>query len=294
MMETRANKNNMQSFGILLVLISTLALSTEAIAAKLTYRINSNILEILTARYLISAILFWIIMIKTKRTFISSLSKLPLVIILALGGQSLAVLALFYAFSYIPAAMAILFLYLYPTIVTIMAYFLLQESLTWRKWSALIFTLIGCTVILGQPLNNLDLRGVSLALLAAVLNAVFIVFSTRCLAEIPLPVFSAFTTSTSAIFYLILSWAGPGLTFAFSAGSWLAIIYLAVICTVVPMLTLFKGIKIIGASRASIISTCEPVFTAITGYFLLKETLTNWQLIGGVLVLAGVLLQREE
>ncbi|MBF7083811.1 EamA family transporter [Desulfallas sp. Bu1-1] len=49
-----------------------------------------------------------------------------------------------------------------------------------------------------------------------------------------------------------------------------------------------------GASRTAIISTFEPVATALLGFWLLQETLSGRQLLGGALVMIGVLLQRNK
>ncbi|MGC7878568.1 EamA family transporter, partial [Desulforudis sp. 1190] len=57
---------------------------------------------------------------------------------------------------------------------------------------------------------------------------------------------------------------------------------------------IFRGIQLIGASRASIISTLEPAVTALLGFWLLSETLTVVQMAGGALILLGVFLQSRE
>lgn len=46
----------------------------------------------------------------------------------------------------------------------------------------------------------------------------------------------------------------------------------------------------IGAAKASIISTFEPVITMAFGVTLLKESVSGTQLLGGAMVLAAVVL----
>jgi len=53
------------------------------------------------------------------------------------------------------------------------------------------------------------------------------------------------------------------------------------------MLTFFYGMKLIGATSASIISTLEPVMTVIFAVTLLDEHLTLLQVAGGVFVVMG-------
>ncbi len=76
---------------------------------------------------------------------------------------------------------------------------------------------------------------------------------------------------------------------------WGAIGGIAVLATVVPVLTFFAGIAKIGASRASVISTAEPGVTVGLEALVLGEPVSVVTVVGGTLVVAGVLLiQREE
>jgi len=50
------------------------------------------------------------------------------------------------------------------------------------------------------------------------------------------------------------------------------------------------GIKRIGASRAAIVSSIGPVSTAILAYIFLGEQMDFLQVIGMILVMAGVLV----
>jgi len=56
------------------------------------------------------------------------------------------------------------------------------------------------------------------------------------------------------------------------------------------MLTFFQGIKRIGATSASIISTMEPVMTVILAVMLFNEHLTLLQAVGGIFVVMGGIL----
>ncbi len=57
--------------------------------------------------------------------------------------------------------------------------------------------------------------------------------------------------------------------------------------SVVAILAFFAGLKRVGPSTASVVSTFEPVFTAILAWLVLGETLAPAQLAGGALVVAS-------
>lgn len=283
-----------QTIGIILVLIATISLSTEAVAAKIAYSGGVNVISALAVRYIIAAVFFGAGLLLWKKSFMLPNADIARIAVLAIGAQSTTVLLLFNSFRYIPAALAILFLYLYPTIVTFLAYTFLKEPLNWRKITALFLTLSGCAIILGQPLNGLDMRGVGLSTGAAVMNAIFLVGSTKLISHIEVPVYNTYMTGIIAIFFSALGIATGQLKFDFSPKAWGALLVLGIVCTVVALAALFQGVKKIGASRAAIISTFEPVSTAILGMWFLQESISAWQGIGGALVLAGIFLQKRE
>jgi len=64
----------------------------------------------------------------------------------------------------------------------------------------------------------------------------------------------------------------------------------AILCTVIPLFCYQKGLSLLGASRASILSTMEPAITIVLAGLILGETLTSSQLLGGLLIICGVLL----
>lgn len=64
---------------------------------------------------------------------------------------------------------------------------------------------------------------------------------------------------------------------------------IALLSTVLAILTFFAGLQRLGAARASMLSTLEPVVTVILAALLLGEHVGLTQALGGGLILAGVL-----
>lgn len=292
-MEEEKQLEKRYGLGVALVLVSTFCLSTEAIAAKIAYQGGANVMTALTLRYILAATVFWLLIPAGKYVCRLTGQQLLKVTILTLSTQLLTVLALFEAFRYIPSAIAILFLYFYPTVVAILAFFFLKEPFTGRKVLALLLTFSGCAIILGQPVNGLDPRGVILSLAAAFTNAVFMVGTARLLNDIQTPVYNAYISTILALAVGLIALAGGQFRLAFNLQAIIAIAVLGIITTVVALAALFRGIKEIGPFRASVISTFEPAATAVLGFLLLGEGLTIWQIAGGVVVLSGVLIMKR-
>jgi drug/metabolite transporter (DMT)-like permease len=63
-----------------------------------------------------------------------------------------------------------------------------------------------------------------------------------------------------------------------------------VIGTTLPVLTFILGLPMVGPSRAAILSTFEPVSTVVLAILILGEGANPIQYLGGILILASVIL----
>jgi DME family drug/metabolite transporter len=72
------------------------------------------------------------------------------------------------------------------------------------------------------------------------------------------------------------------------------IVLLGFSATIVPFMLFVWGLQRIGASRAGIVSTLEPLSGAVFAYIWLDQRLDAWQLAGAALVLAGIAVVQSE
>lgn len=70
----------------------------------------------------------------------------------------------------------------------------------------------------------------------------------------------------------------------------MTIVSMALIATVLPVVTFLAGLERIGPTNAAMLSTLEPVVTVLLAAMLLGETLRSITLLGGGLILVAVLL----
>lgn len=78
--------------------------------------------------------------------------------------------------------------------------------------------------------------------------------------------------------------AGPGLPV------WSLMVWGVVMGTIAPFLLVLGSLRRLGAQRAGIVATTEPLWAFIIGFALLGEVITGMQMIGGLIVLAGVIV----
>lgn len=280
-----------EAAGFLLALLSALAYSTEGVAAKLLYARGLAPLTVLVWRFLLAAALFAAAAALRHALIPPRTRRLPLLTAGCI--QALTVLFLFYAFAALPAALAILLFYLYPAFVTAGAIFF-RERLTAARFLGLLLTVSGLSIITAAPGSAFSFSGAAYALAAALGNAAFVLLSSRFLEEVPVYTASTWTTGTAALIFLVPALARHQLPVAAAVPAVLFLLFfLALVPTVFALASLLGAISRIGPSRTAIIATLEPLFTALLGYLLLAEHLSPRQLLGGLLILAAVALQRR-
>jgi drug/metabolite transporter (DMT)-like permease len=74
------------------------------------------------------------------------------------------------------------------------------------------------------------------------------------------------------------------------AQAWLAIIYTAVICWIVPYYLWLEGLKYISASTSTILLLSEILVATAISYVLLNETLTMISVVGASLIIIAIAL----
>jgi drug/metabolite transporter (DMT)-like permease len=83
---------------------------------------------------------------------------------------------------------------------------------------------------------------------------------------------------------------GPAALVAVPPAAWWAIGALALPCTVLAFLLFMRGIDRLGPVRTAIVSTVEPLFTAVLGAVALGQALRAPTLVGGALIAGAVAL----
>jgi drug/metabolite transporter (DMT)-like permease len=209
-------------------------------------------------------------------------------------------LALFSAFSRMSIALALLGFYTYPALVAIGAVASGEEPLNRGRLVALALALVGVAVVVlggggGDP--GFELAGFGLALLAAVMEAVYVLLGRRGFPSVPTEEATLVVLSGTAAGFLLLTLATGAIDVAIlpfrSSAALPALLWAGFAGASIPTFLFLLGIRAIGPTRAAIVSLVEPVSGVALAALLLGELLSPVQVAGGVLVLAGAaLLQR--
>jgi drug/metabolite transporter (DMT)-like permease len=207
-------------------------------------------------------------------------------------------LSVFVAFQRISIALALLVFYLYPAFVALASVAWFGERLDRIRWAALTLSLLGMVLVVagaGQ-LGNLDLLGIGLAFVGAIGQTFYVMAAKHGFARVPGAQAAALTMGGAATLYLAVALVvgqlgAIGQPLAGVDALW-PVALAGIIGAGIPTLSYILGIRRLGAPRAAILATFEPVVGVTLAALLLSEQPTLVQAIGGVLIIgAGIILQ---
>ncbi len=273
--------------GLILIITSAISFGAMPIFARLAYAAGADPITVLFLRFTIAAVMMILIMIVSKTAFPRGLILVELILLGAIGyvGESLAY---FMALTMASAGLVALLLYIYPALVTALSAIFLKEHLTPVKIVALFLALSG-TALTIRITSGGSMLGILLGIAAAVDYAIYILLGSRIVRRSgPLGSTTVIIISTASVYAGIV--AIRGVTFPATSNGWIAIIAIALISTVLAFTTFFAGLKRIGPTSASTLSTFEPIVAVILAAIVLGESISPVELLGGVLILAAVVV----
>jgi drug/metabolite transporter (DMT)-like permease len=275
-----------------LVAFSACCFGTIAILATVGTRAGARLVEILTWRYVIAAVLLALLaggpgaVRRAGRRGVA-------VMALAGGGQAVVAGLTLSALRFIPTATMAFLFYTYPTWVTVIAALRGKEPLTGRRLVALALSLAGIVAMVGLPgaaTSSNATPGVLLALTGALAYALYIPMIGHFSGELGAPLVSTLTTAGAAVILAATAFASGGIDVTQPAVVWVAIVLMAVVCTVIGFMCFLRGLETLGAVRTAIVSTVEPFWGALLASLVLAQPLTVRTLTGGALVAAAVII----
>lgn len=284
----------------LTVLIGAVFFSTKAIFVKLAYQYNIDSVSLLTLRMVFSfplflAIGFWSFRKSSNQTYQLSKSDWRWSIGMGLCGYYVASLFDFSGLQYISASFERIILYLYPTLVLLIAVFFFHAKVKIIHVVALLLTYVGVGIAFYENLQTIEvhhvIKGTILVFCAALTYAIYIVGSGQLLPKIGTIRYNSISMSAACLGIFIHNFGLNGFNLSeFAIPVYWISLAMALISTVIPSFLIVEGIRVIGSSNAAIIGSIGPISTIGMAYLFLGERLGWLQWVGTLFVIAGILL----
>lgn len=252
------------------------------------YAAGLSVSTLLVLRFCIAALVLGAFLELTGR--LRRPSRRTLLVGAALGTCYAAMSAAYFtSVQYVPPPVTALLLYAYPALVALASAALARRTPTGAVIAALVLSAVGITLAIGPrqlAIGPHAWLGIAFGLAAPVVYTCYILISGRFAARLSTLELTFWVTASAAV-VLAVQGAATGTLAVPAAASLPAAVAVALISTVLAVGAFLAGVRAIGPTRASIISTIEPVATWAIGVIGFGYAVTFDQLAGTVLVLAG-------
>jgi drug/metabolite transporter (DMT)-like permease len=243
-------------------------------------------------RFLVSTVTLVVVMLFLRKLEFKITDKKMLVF---LGIANAAGYLLQYVgMPYTTAAKAALFINLSAMWVALLSPKLLGEGFSRKKIVGVLFGLMGVVFVS----TNLDfstlgqgkLAGDMLLIVSGFAWALFMIYNKKLVMNSTSGTFQSMTwvlilTLLSIVPFTVLS--GPGF-FDLSGWAWLAILWTAIVCWVIPYYLWLEGLKHLSASTSTVLLLSEIIVAVVASVIVLKEPITVFSTVGAFFIVLAI------
>lgn len=248
--------------------------------------------ELALYRAVLAALLIAAFLLVTKQQIPFSNIKKEVPLLLASGvAMGINWILLFEAYKYTTVSVATLSYYFAPVIVTVVCPVLFKEKLTVKQIVCFVMSTLGLILItgIGDIGGGSDIVGIMFGLGAAVFYAT-VVLLNKFIKNVE-GIHRTFLQFLSAIVILVpYVLATSGVTLGTLNGiGWVNLLIVGLIHTGVTYCMYFSSLKELPGQKAAILSYIDPLVAVFISVTILGETMTLWQVAGGMLILGFTL-----
>lgn len=277
---------NLRAIGILCIVGTTIGYALVPSLSFLAFRDGISSETVLFDKFLYATILLWAYIFWKKLPYRLNKRLFKKVAIVALAYVGINT-TLYLSFDYISGSLATVISFTFPVMVIIVEMITGKEKVNPIRCFAIILTVIGLLTTVMSPNIALDIRGVVFALMCAMFYTIYTIgLSNDTLKEGNPIVTAGYVLLTSTIVNGIRCVVSGHDAFSLSPN----VMLLAIVCAFMPIILYCIGVRLIGATDASVINTFEPVFACVFGALFIGDVITTNMIIGATIIVAAVLL----
>lgn len=286
-----------QKLACIYAVISVALWSTVASAFKITLR-YINYLQLLFLSSLTAVVILGIILLSQKKIkLLKDFNRKDYLnsILLGLFNPFLYYVVLFKAYSILPAQEAISLNYLWPVVLTLLSIPMLKQKIGKMSIIAILISFAGAFIIATHG-NITDLKfenpgGVALALFSTVIWAFFWILNIKDRRD---EVVKLFVNFLFGFIFISIAVVISGTSLSFEIPGTLGSVYTGLFEMGITFVLWLKALKLSRTTaKVSNLIYLSPFFSLIIIKFAVGEKILVSTIIGLVLIVAGILLQRR-
>lgn len=292
-----------QAIGAVMYLVAAFLFALNGSVAKAQIEAGLSPAQVTEIRTLGCAVVLLVFLAITKPSSLRvRRAEVPFLLLFGVLAYALTPFLFFLSVSLLPVAIAALLAFLAPVLVALWLRFVKHEPVGRGIWVALALV-VGGLLLVSQVWSGMTLNplGVFYGLLTAAALAAYLLLGEEGARRRDVMSLAFWGFAIATVFWSILApwwnfpWDLMTTTTSMLDGAitgipvW-SLVLLMIVVSVVPFVLVLMSLQRIGAQRGGILGTTEPVWAALIAFVLLGEIITPVQGLGGIIVLAGVIV----
>mgnify|MGYP002631711924 FL=1 len=297
------SSRRIQAIGAVMYLIAAFLFALNGSVAKAQIEAGLSPAEVTEIRTIGCALLLLIyILIVNPGSLKVRRTEIPFLLLFGVLAYALTPFLFFLSVELLPVAIAALLAFLAPVLVALWLRYVKREAVGRSIWLSLVLV-VGGLILVSQVWSGMTLNplGVFFGLLTAAALAAYLILGEAGARrrDVMSLAFWGFAIATVTWSILAPWWNFPWniltTTTSLFDGAvtsipvWSLVIVMIAI-SVIPFVLVLMSLQRIGAQRGGILGTTEPLWAALLAFILLGEVLSPIQGLGGLVVLAGVIV----
>ena len=296
--------NRRPAVGITAVSFAALMFGFNASSVKIILGTEISPEQLVLFRATITALMAGLVLLFTNRkAFKVTMKELPVLIFYGIFGIALMQWSYSNAVSLLPISVALLIEYTAIVIVPLVSLLLFKEKVRPRLWFGIAAVLVGLAIVSNLWNSSLNPIGVAWAFMAAVCLSIYFLIGEHTQRKRDAMSTLFYTFAVASVFWTIMNFINPAkmidINLVFNLGGnlsgismpvWAGLLWIGIMGSFIPMLLDYIALGNLSATAVGVIATAETVFATIFAWAWLNESMTTLEVIGGLIVVAGIIL----
>ena len=279
--------------GLLVALASAIIYSGVSVLVKFAYSYDLNPTQLLKERYVLASIVLIILLAVSDWHLLLPRTWHEAGVLLGFSAVFVTVPTLLYftAVRLLPVSTAMFLFHCYPAFAGVFAWLLLHERVTRGYLASVAVIAVGLLLLLGASFRSASMLGIVTMLACAVAYALYAVLSQHISRGVDPRTLGLYNQVAPALVLCLMTAGQPVLYPVIFSSRAAMLVFAGIGLSAAGGMFLFvQGIAMIGAQRAVIIDSLEPVLSSLYALILLGEHMKPVALAGGLLIVAGVII----
>lgn len=249
-------------------------------------------------------ILLLYVLFRRRESLRTTRLELPWLAAYGVIGFAAVQVGYFIAIARMPISIALIIEFTAPIWIVLYIRFIRKLHVPSMMWLSLGLGFSGLLLV-GQVWRGLTLNGIGMiaAFIDAFALAAYFLLGEKLVAHRSTDTLTVWGLGFASLAWAVLTplWSFPihiftqqinlqGIFKHYTLPGWALILWIIVMGTILPYVLVLGGLKHLSASTSSVIGMLEPVVAGVFAWWWLSEILTPIQLIGGVIVIAGIIV----